>query len=146
MRGLWVGRLLTRRLTRKYNLMENANGETILTNLLTYQSQIRIFHWQTKSYSQHKSFGKAYEVLDEKIDNFLETFFGKYGRIVSASVFGIELDNFSPESLGEYNDEFIAFLSDELPGYLAEGDTDLLNIRDDILGAVNRLKYLLTLA
>lgn len=126
--------------------MENANGETILTSLLTYQNQLRIFHWQTKSYSQHKSFGNAYEMLDEKIDNFLETFFGKYGRIVSASVFGVELDNYSPESFGEYNDDFIAFLSDELPGYLAEGDSDLLNIRDDILGAVNRLKYLLTLA
>lgn len=122
-------------------------GETILTNLLTYQNQLRIFHWQTKSYSQHKSFGNAYEMLDDKIDQFLETFFGKYGRIVSASVFGIELDNYSPESFGEYNDEFITFLSEELPSYLAyETDTDLLNIRDDILGAVNRLKYLLTLS
>jgi hypothetical protein len=125
--------------------MENAHGETILTSLLTYQNQLRIFHWQTKSYSQHKSFGNAYEMLDDKIDSFLETFFGKYGRIVAASVFGIELDNYTAESFAEYNDDFITFLSDELPGYLAEGDSDLLNIRDDILGAVNRLKYLLTL-
>lgn len=121
-------------------------GETILTNLLAYQNQLRIFHWQTKSYSQHKSFGNAYEALDDKIDSFLEVFFGKYGRIQAASMFGIELDNYSPESFNDYNDEFIAFLSDELPGYLAQGDTDLLNIRDDILGLVNRLKYLLTLS
>lgn len=122
------------------------NGETILTTLLTYQNQLRVFHWQTKSYSQHKAFGNAYELLDDKIDSFLETFFGKYGRIFSASEFEIELENYTPESFNEYNDEFIGFLSGELPGYLAEGDTDLLNIRDDILGAVNRLKYLLTLS
>ena len=69
---------------------------------------------------------------------------GKYGRIISASTFDFSLDNYS-ESFGEYNDEVISFLSDELPRYLNEGDTDLLNIRDTILGNVNQLKYLLTL-
>jgi hypothetical protein len=124
--------------------MENANGETILTTLLTYQNQYKIFHWQTRSYSQHKSFGEIYGSLTENIDEFVETFMGKYGRIISASTFDFSLDNYS-EGFVEYNDEFISFLSDELPGYLNEGDTDLLNIRDEILGNVNQLKYLLTL-
>jgi hypothetical protein len=124
--------------------MENPNGETILTTFLSYQNQYKIFHWQTRSYSQHKSFGEIYESLTENIDEFVETFMGKYGRIISASTFDFSLDNYS-ETFGEHNDEFISFLSDELPGYLNEGDTDLLNIRDEILGNVNQLKYLLTL-
>jgi hypothetical protein len=69
---------------------------------------------------------------------------GKYGRIFSASTFDISLDNYS-DSFSEYNDDFISFLSEEIPSYLNEGDTDLLNIRDEILGNVNQLKYLLTL-
>ena len=91
--------------------MENANGETILTTFLTYQNQYKIFHWQTRSYSQHKSFGEIYESLTENIDEFVETFIGKYGRIISASTFDFSLDNYS-EGFAEYNDEFVSFLSD----------------------------------
>jgi DNA-binding ferritin-like protein len=119
-------------------------GEIILTTLITYQNQYRVFHWQTKSYSQHKAFGMAYEELNEEIDDFLESYQGKYGRVVATSTFEVSLDNYS-EKFPETNEEFISFLVSELPSYLDKADTDLLNIRDEILGKINQLKYLLTL-
>ena len=119
-------------------------GEIILTTLITYQNQYRVFHWQTKSYSQHKAFGMAYEELDGEIDDFLESYQGKYGRVVATSTFEVSLDNYS-EKFSETNEEFISFLVSELPSYLDKADTDLLNIRDEILGKINQLKYLLTL-
>ena len=45
-----------------------------------------------------------------------------------------------------YNDNYINYLVDELPKGLEESDTDLLNIRDEMLGGLNKLKYLLTLS
>lgn len=125
--------------------MENKAAELIVTTLLNFHNQYKIFHWQTKSYAQHKAFGKIYDNLTETIDTFVETFMGKYGRVIASSTFDLTLNNYD-ESFADLNEEFIAFLSDELPSYLADGDTDLTNIRDEILGDVNQLKYLLTLS
>ena len=40
----------------------------LITNLLTIQNQMRVFHWQTQkkpgSFAQHQAFGTAYEDLD----------------------------------------------------------------------------------
>jgi len=125
---------------------KTSGGVELLTTLVQVQNQYRIFHWQTKSFSQHKSFGVIYEKLDESIDDFLETYFGKYGRIIADKSFGITMENLMDGSGISYSDKFIDFLSNKLPSLIdATKDTDLVNIRDTILGDVNRLKYLLTL-
>ena len=39
-----------------------------ITNFLTLQNQMRVFHWQTQktpgSFAQHEAFGTAYDELD----------------------------------------------------------------------------------
>jgi len=42
-------------------------------------------------------------------------------------------------------DVFIEFLQNDLPEELEKTDTDLLNIRDEMLGLLNKTKYLLLL-
>ena len=42
----------------------------IIINLLAMENQMRVFHWQTMSYAEHKAFGKTYDNLTELIDNF----------------------------------------------------------------------------
>ena len=119
-------------------------GDMLLTALMTAHNQFKIFHWQTKSFAQHKAFGEIYESLGENMDEFIETYMGRYQRIyASKGRFLINLDNYS-ESYLAFVDAFIYFLQDELPTCLGPKDTDLLNIRDEILGNVNQLKYLLT--
>jgi len=109
------------------------------------QKQYQIFHWQTVSFSQHKSFGKIYESLDENIDTFIETYMGKYGRVISASKFNLEMSNYSDLNFVTATDSYIEFLINLTNMLDAARDTDLLNTRDEILGSLNRLKYLLTL-
>jgi hypothetical protein len=122
----------------------SGKGDTILTALMSAHNQFKIFHWQTKSYSQHKAFGKIYESLGENMDEFIETYMGRYQRIyASKGKFILNLENYSGNYL-TFVDAFINFLQDELPTYLGPKDTDLLNIRDEILGNVNQLKYRLT--
>ena len=48
-----------------------------IRDLLQMQNQLRIFHWQTKSYAVHKALGKAYESLNDLIDTFVETALGR---------------------------------------------------------------------
>lgn len=112
--------------------------------LLKIQNQLRIFHWQTTSYAQHKAFGKAYETLDELIDQFIEVCMGKYGRSKAISTFSLELVNLDDNYL-QIVDSFITYLVELTTTADPALDTDLLNIRDEMLGVLNRLKYLLTL-
>jgi len=124
----------------------DGKGEMIQTMMLQMQKQYQIFHWQTTSFSQHKSFGKIYESLDESIDTFIETYMGKYGRVISASKFNLEMSNYSDLNFISATDSYIEFLINLTNMLDSNRDTDLLNTRDEVLGSLNRLKYLLTLS
>ena len=116
----------------------------MIGSFIAMQNQFRVFHWQTESYAQHKAFGAAYEDLDELIDEFVEVYQGKNGIVKPTDGFKIKLENLDG-SPSDMIDVFIDFLKNDLPGQLEETDTDLLNIRDEMLGLLNKTKYLLLL-
>jgi DNA-binding ferritin-like protein len=116
----------------------------VITPLITLQQQLRIFHWQTTEFSLHKALGKTYEVLDKLIDEFVEVFIGKYGRPKAKTIFHLELQNLENSNLIEFIDLYIKKLISYSTEFSVQ-DTDLLNIRDEMLVALNRLKYLATL-
>jgi DNA-binding ferritin-like protein len=107
------------------------------------QVQMKVNHWQTKGYARHKAFGKFYKVMGDLIDTFVESAMGKYGRFVlDEQTKTIELNNLSDLDMkGLINTVREALVQIELN----EVDTDLLNIRDEMIGEVNKLSYLLTL-
>ncbi len=116
-----------------------------IKNLLTILNQIKIYHWQTESYAQHQAFGGAYDALSALIDQFIEVYMGKYGRI-EAKGGSTTVDLFNMEQLpfDQFVDNAVNYLvAIEIPN--KEADSDLMNIRDEMLGELNKLKYLLTL-
>lgn len=121
-----------------------------ITNFLTIQNQFRVMHWQTQkkigSFAAHTAFGTAYEELDDKIDDFIETYQGKRGVIMGKDGgFIVNLHNLDNNPVAVV-DEMIRFLIDSVPQALDEReDTDLLNIRDEMLGILNQTKYRLDL-
>jgi DNA-binding ferritin-like protein len=121
------------------------NLSTNINFLLSLQVQMKINHWQTKGLARHKAFGEFYDTLGELIDTFVESAMGKYGRfILDEETKTIQLHNLSDiEMKGLINTvrESLIQMSEQFDS----SDTDLLNIRDEILGEVNKLGYLLTL-
>jgi Family of unknown function (DUF5856) len=113
--------------------------------LLETQLQFKICHWQTKEYARHMAFGSIYDSLDGLIDKFVESFMGKYGRFeLSEEQKAIEVENLNELDLTS----FIKIVKDTLLQFdsaLDEKDSDLINIRDEMLFEVNKLMYLLTL-
>jgi hypothetical protein len=113
--------------------------------LLEAQVQFKIMHWQTKGYARHNAFGMIYDTLSDLIDTFVEEAMGKYGRFVLeegdktiqlqnlSEINGKAMINTIAQSLVQFTDEFDAT------------DTNLLNVRDEMLGSVYKLSYLLTL-
>jgi hypothetical protein len=109
------------------------------------QNQTKINHWQTKSYARHKAFDKLFNKLIDLTDTFAETAMGKYGRFkLEEEDKTINLVNLSELDLKE----MLETSKDALIQWTEEfdsKDTDILNIRDEILGLLNRITYLLTL-
>ena len=121
------------------------NIATKVKFLLEVQVQFRINHWQTKEFSRHNAFGGIYDALGDLIDRFVEESMGKYGRFVLDD----ESKTINLQNLAELDlkgmlkttkDALIQFTEEFEPT-----DTNLMNIRDEILGEVNKLQYLLTL-
>ena len=120
--------------------------DKVVLNLLKLITQLRIFHWQTESYAQHKAFGKAYESLSDLLDRLVEVYQGKYGRIVYTSPAGLEISNSEDLSVQDILTEVVEYLTtnfNELHDQVK--DSDCLNIRDEMVAELNKLKYLLTL-
>ena len=116
-----------------------------IKNLLTILNQIKIYHWQTKSYAQHQALGGAYDALSALIDQFIEVYMGKYGRIeAKGGSTTVDLFNMDQLPVNGFVDNAVDYLVGiEIPD--KESDTDLMNIRDEMLAELNKLKYLLTL-
>lgn len=123
----------------------DGKGEVIQTTLMQMQNQYKILHWQTMSFSQHKSFDEIVSSLSENIDEFIETYMGKYGRVISAGTFNLTLANYKDTDFVVLTNNYIEFLIGLNNVLDKTQDSDLLNIRDEILGSLNQLKYLLTL-
>lgn len=106
---------------------------------------MRINHWQTKGFARHNAFGGFYSSVDPLIDQFLEEAMGKYGRFnLDDETKTIQLSNFSEIDLKGLLDTLRNALY-QFTEQFDQQDTNLLNLRDEILGEVNKLSYLLTL-
>lgn len=119
--------------------------EAIIIYFLQCKEQIKLQHWNTFSYSTHKTTDNLYELLLGLIDEFVETMMGKYGRPEFPDTFTLEMEKPENVDTQEYLSQFSDYLiglGDELDPIV---DTDLLNIRDTMLGEINQAKYLLTL-
>lgn len=118
--------------------------DKIVLNILSFQNKMKVFHWQTKSYARHMAYGGIYDTIGDLLDTFVEVYQGKYGRLEFDE--SIEIVNMADMKIQEVLSDFCDLLIMDITEKLdEEKDTDLLNIRDEMLAEVNKLKYLLSL-
>lgn len=119
--------------------------EEFILKLSQIQIQWRFLHWQTFGDAKHRLYGEIYDGLGDLLDEFTETMMGKYGRPEFDSEFSIMFQDISTLNMQNFIDgitEFLVSMSDQLD---SRYDTDLLNLRDEMLGLINKSKYFLTL-
>jgi DNA-binding ferritin-like protein len=112
----------------------------------TLREQIKLYHWQTHMYSRHKATDEVIEALDKSIDKYVEVYMGKYGRPkMTGKTNTVQIQNLSEKTIVRFIRTAIRYLTDVLTRGLKPTDTDLINVRDEMLGELNQLLYLFTL-
>jgi len=111
------------------------------------RDQLKLYHWQTESYSRHKATDNAIEKLDELIDRYAEVYIGKYGRPkMTAPNTIVKLHQMSDSTAVRFVRNCIEYVSKDLiVNNRKLSDTDLTTIRDEMLAELNQLLYLFTL-
>lgn len=117
----------------------------IVETLLGIQTLVKIYHFQTLSYARHKASDKLFASLTEKIDQFMEVLQGAWKvRIKMSPKASIPMLNTDDQMIVSIIEEFSSWLIDRMPNILRPQDTELLNIRDEILSTVSQTLYLFT--
>ncbi len=123
--------------------------EQITIKFLETLMMIKLYHWKTFSYATHKATDDLYASLNDNVDKFMEVLFGKTLRrsdlTKDKSISLIDLT--SPEELKDEIVEFKTYLVDldQNKAMQSMSNSDLYNIRDEILADLNKFMYLLTL-
>lgn len=120
--------------------------ETVFKNILQNISQAKLLHWQTSKYAQHKALDELFDSLIDLGDELAESIMGKYGRpVLSEECLCLRLFNYN-DNLSYFMDELYNCYRNECRNLFEENkDSELLNIIDEIIGTVDKIKYLLTL-
>jgi hypothetical protein len=120
--------------------------ETVFTNVLKNIAQSKLLHWQTPKYAQHKALDELFESLIELGDELAESIMGKYGRPhISDENLSLRLFNYN-NNLSYFMDELYNCYRNDCRGLFDENkDSELLNIVDEIISLIDKIKYLLTL-
>ena len=120
----------------------------IVLTFLQILNTVKLYHWKTHSYAQHKATDKLYSDLSDNIDTFVETMLGKHGNRVdltnvkSLPLFDYNNLNSFKQKINQYRTFLINMTNDA--NLNLTNNSDLLNIRDEILGNINQFEYLLT--
>jgi len=108
---------------------------------LALLNQVKVFHWMTTSYAQHKALDELYADLGANIDTLVETYLGLRDR--GTGIFQIKTSAHSDLS--------------ELPAFLRQAYNDLKQLRtkirqselqniiDELSTNINQAMYLLKL-
>ena len=135
------------RKTAKVEPIESKNKRNayIVKKFLELLNMVKLYHWKTRSYAQHKATDELYERLNKHIDEFVEVLLGKENRRVKMIEKSLRiLDNNTSGEFKNHIYEFREFLVN-LENSCKKKDTGLLSIRDDLLIDINQFLYLMSL-
>jgi hypothetical protein len=125
--------------------LDNSKKSHIVRMFLEMLNVVKVYHWKTRSFAQHKATDELYERLNGHIDTFIEVLLGKDQSRIQMVERSIQL--MDPSEKTDFQNkvlEYRGFLTDMNIYFDPARDTDLLNIRDEILGDINQFLYLMT--
>ncbi len=113
--------------------------------LLAWRNSVKFYHWNTFSYARHVATCSFVAAMDTFVDSVIEKYIARYGRPTITNVVTIPVMPIVDNDAIAMMKQLANFLQKEFPKFVKASDTDLLNLRDDMLGTVHNTIYLFTL-
>lgn len=128
--------------TRKARSSSAVSKKDVVVFFLELLTTVKMYHWNTYDYSAHKATDDLHSSLGGHIDKFMEVYMGTtQQRISLGNRRSIALNDLSKGAMKSYIQKSIHYLEKlRLPS----NNTDLYNIRDEMLGDLNQFLYLFT--
>jgi DNA-binding ferritin-like protein len=134
-----------RKSIKRRPIKNSSKKSQIVHTFIEMLNVIKLYHWKTHSFAKHKATDELYSQLNDHIDKFVEVFLGKDESRIHQWNQTVIVPQYN--RVKEFKDkiyefrEFLINLNNHLD---SKRDSDLLNIRDEILGDINQFLYLLT--
>lgn len=133
------------RTTAKKRAITNAQKANIIKVFLEMLTTVKLYHWKTQSYSQHQATDELHEKLSENTDKFVEVLLGKDASRVRMVEKTMKMtDSTSSADFLQKMHAYREMLIRMDTIFHKKRDTDLLNIRDEILADLNQFLYLMS--
>jgi DNA-binding ferritin-like protein len=122
-----------------------SEGEMILF-FIEMLNTVKLYHWKTRSFATHKATDELYEDLNKYVDEFVEVMLGyKGGARANIPRTSVKMNDFSsPDQFGRKLNEYKKTLISYTHKLDPTQNSDLLNIRDELLATLNKTTYLLS--
>ena len=144
-----------RRSSNAYSRKNRNSGSTmssfqkqITVVFLEMLMMVKLYHWKTHSYATHKATDQLYDSLNDNIDKFIEVLLGKTGSRIdlmgkkSISLVDLNSQESLKSKIMSLKNYFVGL--DNNKALSTMSNSDLFNIRDEILADLNQFLYLLT--
>ena len=118
-------------------------SKDLVQKLFQFQSELKLYHWQTFSYARHKASDKLVSTTIDFIDIFIESYMGKYQRVRSPNTITIRTGINDTNVVKKVIEPFLAFLKEF--DVIFRQDTELINLKDEFVASIQKTKYLFTL-
>ena len=123
----------------------NSSGDIILF-FMDMLTTVKLYHWKTMNYATHKATDELYDDLNKYVDEFVEVLLGYKGG-VRAKLPRTQVTLHDCNSLEEFKKKIDGY-KNVLIGFTSRFDgkknSDLLNIRDEILATLNKSLYVMS--
>jgi DNA-binding ferritin-like protein len=131
------------------SIVNQKSFDMLVKRMLEIITLLRLYHWNTYSYATHKATGDLYDGLSDKADNYVETMIGK-----SNGKYRIRMSNYNKLTIKGVSNN--TDMVNTIKSFIKELDSfhlrlsqsfysDIINIKDEIVGDLNKYLYLLTL-
>lgn len=115
--------------------------EALLCLSFNHQLQMKMYHFQTLEYGAHKAVDSYLSKFTDNLDKFMEVAQGIFGKF-KIKYLDIKFETLNDQNIVENLNKFINILRN--CDQFINTYTELTNIRDEMVGDINQLKYLLT--
>lgn len=120
--------------------------DKLLRFFLRLNSNLKTYHWCTRSYSRHVTTDQTYEKIAQLADRFIEVYFGKYGRpsVKKEKHLPIEVIKMTDLEATLYLQQVVKYIIKHKSMFCPsqDQDSDLQSIVDEMIETMNRAIYL----